>query len=406
MPDQPPDAGNTPAPPATDKKPTGSPLGGLIIPGLLILAAGAVFAVFYFLNQKMPPDDPAKLLNGYLVNADKFANLTDEYKDADKDLVADTPTDATEPAELYFCDVPGASPDADEELWKAFLAHMSEKTGKPCKYLKRVDAAPPQPGAAPPTDATGEPIPQEDLGAVKSFGAQLGAMKTGKLHITAFTTGQVRQAVNTVGFRPLLTPADKTGAATYKVRVLVGANSKIQSLADLKGKTLAVSALSSNSGAKAPIVLLHEEGKLNPKTDYKIKVAGSYWGALAMVAKGDADATCIASDLYDRELARGEPTEAEQKQGRVKFTAEQFRDLPVKATTAYPKVCFGVSHTLPKELVKKIVIGFETFPFAATDLGKRYTPDGAVKFVPVEFKKDWEGVRKIDDDLVKILKGQ
>lgn len=399
MPDQPP---NAQTPPAADKKPNGSPVAGLIIPGLLILAAGVVFAVFYFLNQKLPPVDAAKLLNGYVLNADKLSKLSDEYKDADNDLVADTPDGATEPAELYFCDVPGPNPDADEELWKAFLEHMGKKTGKPCKYLKKVDG---MQAAGDPADATGEPAPTPaDAGAVKSFNAQLSALKGGHLHVTAFTTGQVRQAVNTAGFRPLLTPADKGGKATYRVRVLVAADSKVQSLADLKGKTLAVSALSSNSGAKAPIVLLHDEGKLNPKTDYKFKVAGSYWAALAMVAKGEADATCVASDLFDRELARGEPTEAEKKQGRGKFTADQFRDLPVPPAE-YPKVCFGVSHTLPKGLVAKVEDGFKTFPFENTPVGKRYTPDGAVKFVPVEFKKDWEGVRKVDDRLVEILKG-
>lgn len=397
-----PNPGGTPPSPAA-KKAGGSPVAGLVVPLVLILAAGGVFAVFYFLNQKTPPVDESKILNGYVTNADRFAKLADEYKDADNDLVADTPADAKEPAELFFCDVPGPNPDADEQLWKAFLEHMSAATGKPCKYLKRVDATPPQPGAVPPTDDAGEPIPQEDAGAVKSFSAQLAALKAGQLHVTAFTTGQVRQAVNTAGFRPLLVPSDKDGKATYRVKVLVAANSKVQALADLKGKTLAVPALSSNSGAKAPIVLLHDEGKLNPRTDFKVKVAGTYWGALAQVAKGEADATCIASDLLDREMARGEPTEAEKKQGRMKFTAEQFRELP--ATTAeYPRVCFGVSHQLPQPLVDKIKAGFASFKFEGTDVGKKYTPDGAVKFQAVEFKKDWEGVRKIDDRLAEILK--
>jgi len=398
-----PNAGGTPPSPAP-KKSGGSPLAGAVIPLILILAAGGVFGVFYFLNQKQPPVDEGKILNGYVAAAEKFSKLADEYKDADSDLVADTPADAKEPAELFFCDVPGPNPDADEQTWKAFLEHMTAATGKPCKYLKRVDAGPPQPGAAPPTDDAGEPIPQEDVGAVKSFSAQLGALKSGKLHVAAFTTGQVRQAVNTAGFRPLLVPADKGGKATYRVRVLVPANSKVQSLADLKGKTLAVSALSSNSGAKAPIVLLHDEGKLNPRTDFKIKVAGSYWVALAQVAKGEADATCIASDLFDRELARGEPTDAEKKLGRVKVTADQFRELATPPVE-YPRVCFGVSHTLPQPLVDKIKAGFASFKFEGTDVGKRYTPDGAVKFQAVEFKKDWEGVRKIDDRLSDILKG-
>ena len=40
---------------STDANPKPSPLAGLVIPLLLIAAAGVVFGVFYALNQRLPP---------------------------------------------------------------------------------------------------------------------------------------------------------------------------------------------------------------------------------------------------------------------------------------------------------------------------------------------------------------
>lgn len=386
-----------PAPPAAGKPPP-SPLAGLAIPGLLILAAGVVFGVFYYLNPKSPPPDTGKMLDGYAVAAEKYAKLADGYADANGDLIADTPADAKMPTELFFCEIPGPNPEADAQTWDAFLKHMSAATGLPCKYLTKADVP-----AGPPEKREGDREEQGAAGSdgsVKSFDAQLAALKGGQLHVTAFTTGQVRQAVTTAGFRPLVVPADKDGKFFYQVKVLVPANSSAKTPADLKGKKLAVSALSSNSGAKAPLVMLHDEFKLSPRTDYSITLAGTHWAALAQVVGGKADATCIASDLLAREVGR-EPTEQEAKLGRVKLTEDQFKVIHTSGD--FPKLCFGVSHALPEDLVAKIRKGFETFPFDG-EVGKKYKADGAVKFQPVDYKKDWEAVRQVDDKLAEIVK--
>ena len=122
-----------PVPPAGTAKPKSSPLAGLVIPLLLILAAGVVFTVFYLLNQNIPAVNAAALFDRYAAAAEKASKLSDEYKDANGDEVADTPADAKEPAELFFTEIPGPNPDADEATWAAFLDHMS----KVYRYLLR-----------------------------------------------------------------------------------------------------------------------------------------------------------------------------------------------------------------------------------------------------------------------------
>ncbi len=382
-----------------------SPFGALLIPLVLVAAAGAVFAYFYFTTEKPKPVDPSKILDGYLIEGGQYTRLADGYADANGDLVADTPAGATEPAELYFTEIPGLNPDADEKTWEAFLAYLSRATGRPCKYLKKVDVpAPPEkkPAAEPGDDLPPEPTADE-LSRVRSFGAQLAALKAGKLHVTAFTTGQVRQAVTTAGFVPLVAPADKDGRFYYQIEVLVAADSSTKTVADLKNGTLAVPALSSNSGAKAPLVLFHDEFKLNPRTDLHIQLAGTPRAALQMVIDHRATATCIAGDLLARELAR-EPSEDELAKGTAKLKADQFKRIYQSGD--YPKLCFGVSHALPPELTAKIKAGFESFRFDGTAVGEKYKADGAVGFRPVDYKKDWEVVRKVDDRLVEILKSR
>lgn len=383
--------------PAPGPKPASSPLSGLVVPVSLIALAGVVFAYFYFTTPTPPPVDPSKVLNGYLVDADKFAKLAAGYTDADGDLVADAPAadKCVDPAELIFTEIP-RDPDKDAETWEPFLAHLSKATGKPCKYLKKV-AVPAAPASNP---AAGEPgeepaaadVPADDAGAVRSYDVQVEALRTGQLHVTAFTTGQVKAAVNTAGFRPLFVPADQDGRFHYQVEVLVPAASPAKTVADLKGKTVAVSALSSNSSAKAPFVLFHDEFKLNPRTDYAVKLSGSYDAALAQLVNGEVDAVCIAGDLLARELAAG------------KIKEEQFKRLYKSGD--YPKLCFGAAHNLKPDLLAKIKAGFESFAFAGTKVGEKYKGDGAVKFRAVEYRKDWQPVRDVDDRLVAILKGQ
>jgi phosphonate transport system substrate-binding protein len=387
-----------------DAKKKSSVVAGLVVPVLLILAAGVVFGVFYFLNPTQPP---RKVLNGYIVAADKYGTLDgSKFTDTNGDLIADTPADAKPPKELFFCEIPGPNPDKDEETWKAFLAHMTTATGLECKYLKRVKQVDPPAGTAPTPpgeDSEEARALAADVGMVKSFGSQLKALADGQLHVTAFTTGQVREAVNTAGFRPLVVPADQDNKFTYQVKVLVPANSPAKGLADLRGKKVSVSGMSSLSSAKAPFVQLFDEHKMLPESDYAVLLPGRYDLAFAQLVKGDTDALCVASDLLARELARGEPTDDEKKRGVVKLTADKFKVL--HEFGQYPKVCFGVSHKLPDDLVKKIQKGFETFPFTGP-VGEKYKADGAVKFHPVDYKTDWQAVRQVEDRLTEIARVQ
>jgi phosphonate transport system substrate-binding protein len=76
------------------------------------------------------------------------------------------------------------------------------------------------------------------------------AMRAGRLHVTGFNTGSVPLAVNAVGFRPFAMMASLDGSFGYEMEIIVPADSDIQSIEDLRGRQLAFTSETSNSGFK------------------------------------------------------------------------------------------------------------------------------------------------------------
>jgi phosphonate transport system substrate-binding protein len=345
----------------------------LILLALVLCAiAGGVYAWFYYTNQTQAEVHSGTLLQGYLVELPNYAKL--EFPDADGNLVADTPATGPflKPTELVFEEVAGDDPAVRAKQWEPFLKHLTEKTGLPARY-----------GQSRQTEDAVE------LRASATVKDQIEALKSSKVHLTAFTTGQVQMAVNMGGFVPLFAPADAANSFGYQMEVIVPANSPAKTISDLKGKKVAFVAMSSNSGAKAPIVIFHEKFQLMPGRDYDISVAGRHELAMKMVADGKIDAACVASDLL-----KGERTN-----GVLKDNPDAVRSIFVSET--FPAVCFGIPHNLDPELAKKVRTAFQTFSFTGNGVGERYRGQW-IKFVPVDYKKDWAFVRDIDDRLVKL----
>src|SRR5687768_6333917 len=103
--------------------------------------------------------------------------LSPQFTDADGDLVADAPSDASkliDPDTLIFSYIATDEPEKYEAAWKAFTDHLSKVTGKPVKYE-----------------------------LIDSVQDQLKALRDGKLHVTGLNSGSVPTAVNVCGFVPV-----------------------------------------------------------------------------------------------------------------------------------------------------------------------------------------------------------
>lgn len=284
--------------------------------------------------------------------------LDQRFCDRDGDMVADIPTDAkqqTNPATLIFAYTPVEDPEVYRKVYDDFLAHIAKLTGKKVQFFP-----------------------------VQSNAAQIEAMRAGRLHIAGFNTGATPLAVNCAGFRPFSIMAARDGRFGYQMELIVQADGPIKTPADIKGRNMAFSSPTSNSGFKAPSVLLKSEFGLEADKDYKAAFSGKHDNTILGVANKDYDAGAIASGVLARMAGRGA---VDPKKLRSLYKSDFF------PTTAY-----GVAHNLQPDLQKKIEEAFFTFKWDGTELLKEYQKSDPPQesFIPASYQKHWDIVRKID----------
>lgn len=283
--------------------------------------------------------------------------LDSRYQDKDGDLVADIPADPSEqvdPPTLIFAYTPLEDPAVYVDVWKGFLDHLSEVTGKPVQFFP-----------------------------VQSNAAQIEAMRAGRLHIAGVNTGSNPLAVACAGFRPFAMMASDDGAFGYEMEIITYPGSGIEKPEDLKGRVLAFTSETSNSGFKAPSALLKSEFGLEPDKDFTPRFSGAHDNSILGVANKDYDAAAIANTIKARMIDRGV------------VKADQLKTIYTSQT--FPTTGFGVAYNLTPELQEKIKQAFFTFDWKGSKLLEEFSKSGDTKFVPITFKDDWAVIRKIDE---------
>jgi phosphonate transport system substrate-binding protein len=279
--------------------------------------------------------------------------LDDAYCDENRDLVADTPTDPSklrDPSTLVFAYTPVEDPALYASQFKPLLDHLTTCTGKRVVYFQ-----------------------------VTSNAAQVEAMRSGRLHIAGFSTGPTAFAVNLAGAVPFAVKGGPEAYESYRVVVVVKADSPYRTLADLKGKRVAHTSATSNSGNLAPRAFFPALG-LVTDTDYRVVYSGGHDRSAMGVHTGDYDAAPVASDVYNRMVARGQ---IPQGSLRVLWQSDPF-----------PTSSFALAHDLKPELAQKIRQCFFDFRFPEAmrrDLG------GNDRFWPATYAHDWAPVRAVAD---------
>ncbi len=281
-------------------------------------------------------------------------DLAPMYCDADGDLVADAPTDPSQyldPDPLVFAYTPVEDPAIYADIWDPFIEHLSEVTGKDVRFY-----------------------------AVQSNAAEIEAMRSGRIQVAGFSTGPTPFAVNLAGAVPFAIMGSDDGEFGYTLQVYTRKDSGIDELSDLKGKRVAHTSPTSNSGNLAPRALFPKQG-ITPDEDYEVVYSGSHDQSMLGVVAGDYDAAPVASEVVDRMAERGlyDPDEV-----KVVFESKRF-----------PTTSYTYAYNLEPELIDKIKEAFFSFDMEGTELGEEF--DGVTKFVPVTYQKDWEVIRDIQD---------
>ena len=283
-------------------------------------------------------------------------DLDARYCDTDGDLIADIPTDPAQqidPDTLIFAYTPVEDPAVYKTAWADFLTYLEEKTGKTVVFFP-----------------------------VQSNAAQIEAMRSGRLHISGFNTGSNPLAVNCAGFRPFTIMASNDGHFGYEMEVITYPGSGIEKMEDIKGRELAFSSPTSNSGFKAPSAILKSDYGMEAERDFTPVFSGKHDNTILGVANKDYPAGAIANSVMHRMIERDV------------IKPEQV--VSIYKSQTFPTTGFGVVYNLKPELQDKIKEAFFTFPWEGSSLQEEFKKSGEEQFIEMNYKDFWDVIRKID----------
>ncbi|TCO72088.1 phosphate/phosphite/phosphonate ABC transporter substrate-binding protein [Rhodovulum euryhalinum] len=283
-------------------------------------------------------------------------DLDERFCDRDGDLIADIPTDSAQlidPDTLVFAYTPVEDPAVYATAWADFLTHLEKETGKKVMFFP-----------------------------VQSNAAQIEAMRSGRLHIAGFNTGSNPLAVNCAGFRPFTMMAAPDGSFGYEMEIITYPGSGIEKVEDIKGKQLAFTSPTSNSGFKAPSAILKADFGLEAERDFEPVFSGKHDNSILGVANKDYPAASIANSVMGRMMERGV------------VTPEQI--VSIYKSQTFPTTGYGLVYNLTPDLQEKIQNAFFSFQWEGTTLEEEFSKSGEGQFLPITYQEFWEVIRKID----------
>jgi phosphonate transport system substrate-binding protein len=281
-------------------------------------------------------------------------DLDKAYCDRNGDLVADAPADPKQlvnPSTLIFAYTPVEDPAVYAKAWDGFIKHMEKATGKKVVFFP-----------------------------VQSNAAQIEAMRSGRLHIAGFNTGSVPIAANCAGFVPFAIMGTQSGQFGYEMEMIVPADSAIRTPADLKGKKIAFTSPTSNSGFKAPSAILKADFNLVADRDFTPVFSGKHDNSVLGVANKDYDAAAIANEVMFRMFERK--------------VVDRAKIRSIYKSETFPTTGYGHVYNLDAKLVESIKEAFFTFPWEGSALKAEFKNQD--RFLPISYQKDWSVIRKID----------
>ena len=277
------------------------------------------------------------------------------YCDRNMDQVADLPLDPkdwVDPNTIIFTYTPVEDPAVYANIWQSFVKHLEKHTDRKVVFFP-----------------------------VESNAAQLEAMRSGRLHVAGFNTGSNPIAVSCAGFVPFAMHAKDDGSYGYEMEIIVKTDSSIQSPSEIKGKTLAFTSPTSNSGFKAPSAILKGEFDLIADRDFTPTFSGKHDNSILGVYNGDYEIASVANSVLQRMERRG--------------VIEEGKIRAVYRSPTFPTTGYGHAHNLHPELVAKIKTAFFTWDFDDDPLYKKEFAK-ADRFVGIRHMNDWAVIRQID----------
>ena len=281
--------------------------------------------------------------------------LDKAYCDRNGDLTADLPTDpkkVVNPSTLIFAYTPTEDPAVYQKAWDGFLKHLEKLTGKRVVFFP-----------------------------VQSNAAQYEAMRSGRLHIAGVNAGGNATAVNCAGFVPFAMMASADNSFGYEMEIVVPADSPIKEPTDLKGHKIAFT--DAYVELRFQGTVRHPESRLRAGSEARLRAG------------------------FFRQARQLDPRRGEQglRRGRGRQYGVQPDDRAqgvrpgeirsIYKSETFPTTGYGTVYNLDPKLVDNIKKAFFVFPGDCRRWLDECKKDG--KFFPIDYKKDWAVVRKIDE---------
>ena len=334
----------------------------MLLTAIFIAVVGGGGWYYMFIQMPMQSrieaqEDALARLSGLMTPVSN--SLDPAYTDANGDLVADAPTDpakCVDPPVLHFSYNYAEDQSGYKAAFADFMKYLSKATGKPVEYAD-----------------------------ITSVADQLSQLKHNQLDVTSFNTGNVPIAVCAAGFVPVASLGSDKGGSKIATEIIARTDSGIAIIPDLKGHELALTDPSSNSGYKAPLVLIKSEFGLYPGKDFGVRYSGGHEESIKGLADGTYQVIAVASDVLNREIAAGV---INPNQFKVIYTSESF-----------PTAAFGYAYNLKPDLADKIRQAILDFKFSGTSMEKFFAGTGQDRLVGVNYKDDWALIRSIDNQI-------
>ena len=154
------------------------------------------------------------------------------------------------------------------------------------------------------TEALGIPV---EILVTSDYTAAIEAMRAKHIDMAWFGPFSYVIAANVAGAEAIVNGVKaSTGSATYKSLIIVNANSGIETLEDLKGKSFAFVDPASTSGNLIPRKMLIEN-EIDPDNDFSTSYyAGTHNAVQYAIANGKVDAGASGDNVYARMIEEGE----------------------------------------------------------------------------------------------------
>jgi phosphonate transport system substrate-binding protein len=285
--------------------------------------------------------------------------LSSKFTDTQQRMLADPPKSADQlvnPDPLVLAHIETSDPEDPVFPWEQFETHLAKVTGKPV------------------VDRSFENSP-EDLTAIEKHG----------LTVVALHAADAPFLVNHYGYQPLAVVGDDSGANGNHLDVLVAPDSTITRLSDLRGKSLVCSVPSSITGYRAAVTLLMANEGLRPNVDYFVLWSLGQKKSIQGIARKEYAVAAVSDDKLQAMLAKGD------------ISPSDYRVIYQSAVV--PRTTIGTFYNLDPTLAAKIreaVLSFQPDK-PAIQSADADTPAKPLHFIPIEYKKDFQLVRLMDD---------